>query len=85
MILLPEPESKGYSYRYPDGSRIWKSHHVSSKWVATWSDGAFLSGEDKYGADGPWHFETPENAAQALSQFGEGPVSLPCNKPENKS
>lgn len=71
MKLLPNPDSSRLprlAYVYPDGSNI---QPVGDHWAAFWSRGERLT------SDGwtKW-FDTPEDAAKALAEQGEGPCSL---------
>ncbi len=61
--------------RWPDGSAAWPVDRPHGKWVAKWSDGSMLTGEDeRTGQEGTCYFASLADAAAALTAGGEGPA-----------
>lgn len=82
-VWLPAPGDDG-RYRYPDGTVIARAF-ASAGWLAYWSPKPGVGGKSRYGSqlgfpltDGesssPYRFQSPEAAAQALGEGGEGPA-----------
>lgn len=74
-VFLPEPDAGG-TYRWKDGSAVWRSANVRGKWRAKWSDGTPLRGCDELSeSERDWYFDSPYGAAMALAAGGEGPAA----------
>lgn len=85
MSILNVPPDAAGIYKFPDGSAIWPIACTSrSRWYAKWAPcprephGAMLRGVDPQNGTREinWPFSSPEEAAQALAEGGEGPVSI---------